>query len=192
MAQESLTRMPLSFKLATALIMLAFPLVEIALLIKAGRAIGLWGVLALILGTGAAGVFVIRTAGLTALQKLFSEFENGGSPVRSMLDQGLKFTGGVLLLLPGLLGDCIGALLLVPPLRRALTQPAGTLWTKDTMTEAIRPNPFGDTPPAARPDSGSRGPAPRREAPSTVTIIEGEYERIEEDKPTPRRADKSS
>jgi UPF0716 protein FxsA len=185
--------MPLSFKLATALIMLAFPLVEIALLIKAGRAIGLWGVLALILVTGAAGVFVIRTAGLTALQKLFSEFESGGSPVRSMLDQGLKFTGGVLLLLPGLLGDCIGVLLLVPPLRRVLTRSAGTLWATDTMTETGRPpNPFGGDPPAGRPDGGARGPAPRREAPSTITIIEGEYERIDEDKPAPRRADKSS
>ena len=187
MAQESLTRMPFSFKLATALIMLAFPLVEIALLIKAGRAIGLWGVLALILGTGAAGVFVIRTAGLTALQKLFSEFESGGSPVRSMLDQGLKFTGGVLLLLPGLLGDCVGALLLVPPLRRLLTRSASSLWHVQTMTQMRRSTRFEEAAPR-RADT----PASRQEDVSTITIIEGEYERIDEEDAAGRRQDKSS
>jgi UPF0716 protein FxsA len=179
--------MPFSFKLATALIILAFPLVEIALLIKAGRAIGLWAVLALILATGAAGVFVIRTAGLTALQKLFSEFESGGSPVRSMLDQGLKLTGGVLLLLPGLLSDCIGALLLIPPLRSLLTRSAGTLWHVETVTEVRRETRFETN--APRP---GEGPAGRREPSPNITIIEGEYERIEDDKAPPRRQDKTS
>lgn len=183
--------MPLSIKLAIALITLAFPLVEIALLIKAGRSIGLWGVLAVILGTGAAGVIVIRTAGLTALQKLFSEFESGGSPVRSMLDQGLKLTGGVLLLLPGLLGDCIGALLLVPFVRRALTRSAGPLWDIRTVTGARRVRPFAEDPasspsPRASQDPASQGPS------STITIIEGEYERIEDEPPPARRTDKSS
>lgn len=179
--------MPFSFKLATALIMLAFPLVEIALLIKAGRVLGLWGVLALILATGAAGVFVIRTAGLTALQRLFAEFESGGSPVRSMLDQGLKFTGGVLLLLPGLLGDCIGALLLVPPVRRLLTRSAGSLWHVETMTEVRKGTRFENA--APRP---ADGPEPRRESAPTITIIEGEYERIDDEPAPHRRADKSS
>jgi UPF0716 protein FxsA len=178
--------MPFSFKLAIVLIMLAFPLVEIALLIKVGRAFGLWTVLALILGTGAAGLFVIRTAGLTALQRLFSEFESGGSPVRSMLDQGLKFTGGFLLLLPGLLGDFIGALLLIPPVRYVLTRSVSTLWDVDNMTELRKPRSFGGDDAS---DGQASHPGPRREGPSTVTIIEGEYERIDEQPPTRRRPD---
>lgn len=181
--------MPLSIKLAIALIMLAFPLVEIALLIKAGRSIGLWGVLAVILGTGAAGVIVIRTAGLTALQKLFSEFESGGSPVRSMLDQGLKLTGGVLLLLPGLLGDCIGAFLLVPFVRRALTRSAGSFWA---VTGARRAPPFAEDPGSDPYPGASQDPGSRRPSSTTITIIEGEYERIEDEPPPARRSDKSS
>ena len=183
--------MPLSFKLATALIMLAFPLVEIALLIKAGRAMGLLGLLAVILATGVAGVYVIRMAGLTAVQRLFSEFESGGSPVKSMLDQGLKFTGGVLLLLPGLLGDCIGALLLVPPVRQLLTRSAGSLWKIDPMTER-RGGDYFDEHTGVSPAETARHSS-GRERTGTITIIEGEYERIDDDDdPPPASRDSKS
>jgi len=177
--------MPFSFKLATALIVLAFPLVELALLIKAGQAIGFWGVLGVILGTGAAGVFVVRTAGLTAVQRLFAEFESGGSPIRSLLDQGLRLTAGVLLVLPGLIGDGIGILLLVPLVRHWLTRSAAALWRVDTMMDEVG----GDRRFADHAASTSgHGPMPSRyEGTSSVTIIEGEYERLDDDPPAARR-----
>ena len=163
-------------KLALSLTLLALPLVEIALLIKVGGLLGFWPVVAIIVATGFAGVAVIRAAGLSAMTRLFAQLEDGGSPLKSLLDQILRLTGGVLLLLPGFIGDGIGALLMIPATRHLIIassaglfkfQGAASVRMEETHFETRRP---GDAGGGA--EWGGR-----------VTIIEGDYERIDEDSP---------
>ena len=107
--------MAFPLKLAFTLIALAFPVLEIALLIKAGGVLGFWPVVLIIAGTAIAGTSVIRRRGLSVLSRVFADVEAGGSGFAAMADAFLAVLGGVLLILPGLLCDGIGALLLRAP-----------------------------------------------------------------------------
>ena len=85
-------------------------LAEIAALVVVGARIGVPGVLSLVLGTGAFGVLLLRRQGVQAVR--------AGLRVESLGDHGLRMFAGVLLVLPGLLSDLAGAVLLLPPIRR--------------------------------------------------------------------------
>lgn len=171
---------PLRF--ALGLTLLALPLVEIALLIKASATWGLWTVFGMILATALAGIATIRTAGLSAISRLFSHVQAGGNPFASMLEEALRLTGGVLLVLPGLLGDAIGALLLVPAVRRQILRAVGTFVTAQTVGDGSagqrRPSdPWTQGPSAHGPSDE------RRHTVRTTTIIEGEYTRLDDERP---------
>lgn len=107
-------------KFALGLTILALPIAEIALLIKAGATFGFWPVFSWIIATAILGAVVIQRSGLSIFSRIFAHIEAGGSGFEPMLDQLLTVTGGVLLIFPGLLGDAVGALLLLPPVRWAL------------------------------------------------------------------------
>lgn len=173
--------MNLPLRLALGLTLLALPLVEIALLIKMGGIWGFWPVVAIVAGTAIAGGTVIRSAGLSALTRMFSEVQAGGSPVQSLMDQFVRATGGTLLILPGLLGDCVGALLLVPAVRRLVLAFFRSLLTGERVTASrstshahsgAAPTPHGEW---RHQNRGGRS--------GTVTIIEGEYERLDDKDP---------
>jgi len=93
---------------------LAFVLLcaEIALLIKFGQAVGGGPVLLEILLTGGLGILLLRTAGRSVLEparliELLTRLPNRAR-VQSL---GLLFLGGLLLLIPGLLSDALGLVL---------------------------------------------------------------------------------
>lgn len=166
--------MTFPLKLALGLTMLAFPLVELALLIKVGGMIGFWPLLGIMALTAVAGSFVIRMTGISAVSRLASQVEAGGSPVKSLLDEFLRFTAGVLLILPGLLGDCLGLVLLVPAVRTLVLQSFGALFKSIAVTGGG----IWRAPARQGGQAADRGPSATR-----VTIIEGEYERVEDDGP---------
>jgi len=94
--------------------LLAFVLlaVEIALLIKFGQAVGGGPVFLEILLTGGLGILLLRTAGRSVLEparliELLTRLPNRAR-VQSL---GLLFLGGLLLLIPGLLSDAFGLVL---------------------------------------------------------------------------------
>ena len=86
--------------------------VEIALLIKFGQAFGGGPVLLEILVTGGLGILLLRTTGRSVLEparliELLARF-----PTRNRIQSlGLLFLGGLLLLIPGLLSDALGLVL---------------------------------------------------------------------------------
>jgi len=144
-------------RLAVLFAILAFPILEIALLIKAGQQIGFLGVFVLILATGTLGVWAIRQHGLAAARRMAEAAEHGEPPEANLVDGALVVLAGMLLVAPGLITDTLGLLLLIPPIRWAVAA-----WS----TRSLFP-------------MEAHGPATPR-APGDGPIIEGEFERLDE------------
>ncbi len=103
-----------------ALSFLALPLVEIALFIVVGRAIGLFPTLALVILAAIAGGLLLRQQGMGVVERLRNNVSAGTIPGRAMFDTMLIGLAGLLLILPGFLSDAMALLLLLPPLRDRL------------------------------------------------------------------------
>lgn len=102
------------------LFLLLWPLIEIALFVTLGGALGLWLTLAIVLGTGILGVFLLQRLGLRSAERLRAEMGRMRDPLGQAGDSALLALAALLLILPGFLTDALGALLLIPPLRRLI------------------------------------------------------------------------
>lgn len=174
--------------LALLLVVLAAPLLELALLIKVGQAIGVWPTVGLVLATAIGGVLLIRGLGLKVVARAMADVAERRSPLLPVLDHGLMFAAGVLLILPGLVGDAVGLLLLVRPIRRLLE---GVIRSRVSRAGWAVVETFS----ADRQESGADGDgrfgsrSGRRDGPAPV--IEGDFERVDEkdaDRQRPGRA----
>jgi UPF0716 protein FxsA len=104
-------------RFALLLVFVAYPLLELALLIRAGQAWGFWPVLGVIIGTGLLGVAILRRQGFKVAEKISAELNAGRAPVAPLADSGLVFAAGAFLMSPGLIGDTLGLVLLISPVR---------------------------------------------------------------------------
>lgn len=148
-----------SFRLAFLLVFVAFPLIEITLLIKAGETIGFWPTISLLIGAAVLGVLVIRNQGLTMVGRMLTAMNEDKLPIEPLLDGYARIVAGSLLIVPGFLSDAVGLALLVPPLRA---------W----CIRRVVPGLAGGA-------GGLRPSGPRRS--SRTTVIETTYERIDDD-----------
>lgn len=103
----------------------ALPVIEIALFVTVGSAIGLLPTLAIVLLTPVLGLAVIRRAGARAMADLRQPLGGLRDPAVPVAEGAVKVLAGVLLILPGFFTDALGLLLLVPPLRRGLLRAFG-------------------------------------------------------------------
>ena len=94
--------------------LLLLPLIEIALFVVVGQAIGLIPTLLGVVLTGLIGALVLRWQGTAALREMQARLQRGEMPARAMGDTMLIGLGGLLLLLPGYFTDVVGLLLLLP------------------------------------------------------------------------------
>lgn len=104
-------------------LLLAFilvPIIEIALFIQVGGAIGLWPTLAIVLITAIAGTWLVRQQGMQAIQNLQRSFSELNDPTRPLADGAMILISGALLLTPGFFTDGVGFALLMPPVRKAV------------------------------------------------------------------------
>ena len=119
---------------------LALPLIEIALFIVVGRAIGLLPTLALVVLAAFAGILLLRRQGLDVVNRLRSNMSAGTIPGRTMFDTMLIGLAGILLIIPGFFGDIVALLLLIPPVRhwlyRAMTRNIKVVQTTATYRSA--------------------------------------------------------
>lgn len=95
-----------------------FPLLELWLLLKLGAWIGALAVFWMVIASMLIGVRVLQFAGWRTWFNSRWRLQRGQSPAPELLDGFLLAIGGVLLLLPGLISDVVGLLLLIAPLRR--------------------------------------------------------------------------
>jgi UPF0716 protein FxsA len=90
------------------------PLLDLAILVRLGQAIGFWPTIGLVVVTGTVGAFLARSQGMRVLKGIRTEMSVGQVPSSRLLDGLLVIVGGTLLLTPGLLTDAAGFVLLLP------------------------------------------------------------------------------
>lgn len=90
------------------------PILELYVIIEAGRMIGVAQTVLLIFLTGMAGAWLAKTQGLATLQRIQDETRRGQMPAGSLLDGALILMGGLLLLTPGFCTDLLGFTFLAP------------------------------------------------------------------------------
>ena len=104
-------------------LLLAFvitPIVEIAVFIEIGGAIGLWPTLAIVVITAMAGTALLRAQGLATFAQAQQSLARGEFPLRQVFDGACLLVAGALLLTPGFVTDGIGMALFLPPVRNLL------------------------------------------------------------------------
>ncbi|MFJ1973437.1 FxsA family membrane protein [Streptomyces sp. NPDC087903] len=121
----------------------AWLVLEIWLLtVVAGATSGLVVLLLLLAGL-VLGAVVIKRAGRRAFQNLNEALQRGEAPTGSHGGgNGLMMLGGLLLMIPGLVSDAVGLLLLIPPVQKALSRYAER--TLDRKLRAAVPGTLGD------------------------------------------------
>ncbi|KZY37933.1 exlusion protein FxsA [Roseovarius sp. HI0049] len=151
---------------------LAVPLIEIALFIQVGGAIGLWPTLGIVVLTAIAGTWLVRTQGAMAIGQLRSSFSRLNDPTEPLAHGAMILFAGALLLTPGFFTDAVGFALLMPPVRHA----AYTYLRKRVTVKRFEMGPDG---PRSQPPHGHpRGP----------DVIDGEYEDLDRDERSDRPA----
>ena len=94
------------------------PILEMLVLIEVGSVIGAWNAVALVLFGAIVGLQVIRQQGLSTMIKAQQKMAAGELPATEMVEGFMIAIGGGLMLVPGLVTDVFGILLLIPPVRR--------------------------------------------------------------------------
>lgn len=98
------------------------PLVEIAVFIMVGDAIGIIPTILLTVLTAVAGTIMLRQQGLSLVMRMQSELDAGRVPGEDLMHGAMIVIASLLLLLPGFVTDAIGLLLFVPPIRDMLAR----------------------------------------------------------------------
>ncbi|WP_240138616.1 FxsA family membrane protein [Streptomyces sp. MUM 178J] len=117
----------------------AWLVLEIWLLMVVGRVAGGLTVLLLLVGGAVLGAAVMKRAGRRAFTALTQTLQSPSSAVAPQPGgnpgNGFLMLAGLLLMLPGLISDAAGLLLLIPPLRKSLSR---------RVRRAAVPGPLGD------------------------------------------------
>jgi UPF0716 protein FxsA len=102
------------------LLFILVPIAELAVIIQVGQALGVLETLALMVLVSVIGAWLVKREGLGVWRRAQHQLEAGAVPGRELVDGVLIVLAGALLLTPGFLTDCVGVLLLLPPVRAAL------------------------------------------------------------------------
>ncbi len=90
------------------------PILELAVLLYVGRAIGIWPTITAVLLTGVAGAALAKHQGFYVLQEIKRDTSRGILPADRLMDGALVLAGGLMLLTPGFITDFAGFLFLIP------------------------------------------------------------------------------
>lgn len=106
--------------LIALLLFVVAPLVELYVLIQIGSEIGvLWTITALI-GVSVVGTWLAKREGFRVFRSFVETSRKGEVPSREMVHGVCVLVAGVLLFIPGFVGDVLGLLLLLPPVRAVI------------------------------------------------------------------------
>ncbi|WP_300651323.1 FxsA family protein [Pseudomonas sp.] len=144
---------------------LLFPIIELTLLIQVGSAIGVLPTVLLVIGTAIAGGILLRVAGVATAWRAREKLARGELPEQEMLEGLLIAVGGGLLLLPGFISDMVGALCLIPFIRRLLVNKIRLRAAEQAMRQRAFADDLAARSGQARPGAGQ------------PNVLEGEYKR---------------
>jgi UPF0716 protein FxsA len=105
-----------------ALVILA---AEIAAFVLVAHQIGFLWALAILLTVSALGPFVVRRVGFGVMANTRERLARGEVPTRELLDGLVVLIGGVMICVPGFVGDAIGLLLMIGPVRHLIIRFSG-------------------------------------------------------------------
>ncbi|MEX0370782.1 MAG: FxsA family protein [Tateyamaria sp.] len=123
---------------------LLVPLIEIALFIQIGGAIGLGWTLLIVIATAILGTALVRAQGLQALNNVRTSFNQMRDPSEALAHGAMILFSGALLLTPGFFTDAIGFALLVPAVRLAVFKWARARITVASFSQHGSPPPHSD------------------------------------------------
>lgn len=106
-------------------LLIAVPIVEIALFIQVGGLIGVWATLGLVVLSAVLGIVVIRSQGTHAWLEAQRSLAQLRDPSRPLAHGMMLMIAGLLLIVPGFLTDSLGLVLMLPPVRALLMRQAG-------------------------------------------------------------------
>lgn len=93
-------------------LLMMLPFLDLYILIEVAGTLGFLQTIGLVLLTGAIGAFFIRREGRTVLRRLGTSV-TAKEVSRNVLEGGLIVLGGIMLLSPGFITDCLGLLLVM-------------------------------------------------------------------------------
>lgn len=141
---------------------LALPMVEIALFVVLGGAIGLWLTLAWVVLTAVLGLAILRWVARLGSISFARDVQSLRDPMSPIARRALTIAAAVLLILPGFFTDALGLLLLLPPIQaliiglvaRRVSRGGPTRQASVTIDgEWTEVSPGADDQPPARPPS---------------------------------------
>lgn len=150
------------------------PLLELWLLLKVGASLGGWLTLSWVIASAILGVSILKRQGLVMLWGINRKVQSGELQVAELAQGVLLAVAGMLLLIPGLITDCLGLILLSPQVRRLCAA-----WLLRRMTiqmSQVQGFSYRESPYDQSGFSDSRD----------QDIIEGEYHKIDDDRNLPK------
>jgi UPF0716 protein FxsA len=96
------------------IILLAFPALELVLLVELAGMYG-WWVLAYVIFSALLGWLLIKGERLVAIARIFQTVQNGEHPIFALLSSAKTLAAGALLIFPGVISDILALLLLIFP-----------------------------------------------------------------------------
>ena len=114
------------------LLLVLWPVVEIAVFLQVAAWIGVLNTLALMLAISLCGAWLVKRQGIGTLARMRAELDDGRIPTGPMTDGGLLAAAGFLLLVPGFVTYVFGLALLVPPVRGGVRRWLGRRFTVRT------------------------------------------------------------
>jgi UPF0716 protein FxsA len=97
------------------------PIIEITVLMQVGELIGAWPTVAIVIVSAWLGAKYVRKQGLATLQSVQTKMAQGEMPSGEIVTGVMLLVAGVLLVTPGYVTDIFGLLLLIPSVRKALS-----------------------------------------------------------------------
>lgn len=102
------------------LIFTIIPLIELAIIIELGRAVGTLNTVLIVVGTAILGAYLVRLEGINVIYRFRSNIRDGVFPAGEIFDGAILLVAGAVLITPGLVTDILGLLLVLPPSREII------------------------------------------------------------------------
>lgn len=106
--------------LIALLLFVVAPLLELYVLIQVGSEIGVLWTIATLIGVSVVGTWLAKREGFRVFRSFIETSRKGEVPTREMVHGVCVLVAGVLLFIPGFIGDALGLLLLLPPVRAVI------------------------------------------------------------------------
>ena len=118
------------------LIIIGFPILEIAVMIKIGKAVGILNTILLIFFTAIVGIYYARAEGLNTIRSGMVNLYQNKLPFYELISGASIAIAAVLLIFPGFISDTIGFLLLFPLSRKLIIN----IWFKNKYKKNYKQN----------------------------------------------------